>query len=85
MEEPKIELNEQQIMDLMMEFNNDPVVQQLQSFYQNETVPEIFGVSRREVSHSTFLAWFFNPTSNHGLGDAPLIQLLELYLKSIVR
>lgn len=81
MEENEKIMNEQEIIKSIIEFNNDPTVQQLQSFYYNQTVPEILGVSRSEVSHSAFLAWLFNPTANHCLGSRPLIQLLELYLK----
>lgn len=81
MEENEKIMNEQEIIKAIIDFNNDPTVQKLQSFYYNQTVPEIFGVSRSEASHSTFLAWLFNPTANHGLGSRPLIQLLELYLE----
>lgn len=74
--------SEKKIIDAITEFNNDIVVQKLESFYFNQSVPEIFGVSRQENSHSTFLAWLFNPAANHGLGNKPLIQLLELYLRA---
>ena len=81
MEENEKIMNDQEIIKAIIDFNNDPTVQKLQSFYYNQTVPEISGVSRSEASHSAFLAWLFNPTANHGLGSRPLIQLLELYLE----
>ena len=81
MKDAYLDMNEQEIIDAIIAFNNDPEVQQLQSYYYNQTVPEIFGVSRREMSHSSLLAWLFTPTANHGLGTRPLFQLLELYLK----
>lgn len=74
-------MDEQKIIESIVKFNNDPVVHQLQAFYNNKTVPEIFGVSRRELSHSAFLSWLFNQGSNHGMGLMPLMQLLELYMK----
>ena len=74
-------LSGQEIIDAIIKFNNDPEVQKLASFYSNQSVPEIFGVSRREVSHSAFLSWLFTTNANHGLGEKPLMQLLELYLK----
>ena len=80
-DESEKNMNEKDIIQAIIDFNNDPEVQQLQSFYYNQTVPDILGVSRNETSHSTFLAWLFNPTANHGLGAQPLVQLLELYLK----
>ena len=82
MEEITILDSEQKIIDAITDFNNDLIVQQLESFYYNQSVPEIFGVSRQETSHSSFLAWLFTPTANHGLGSKPLIQLLELYLRN---
>ena len=81
MKDTYLDMNEQEIIDAIIAFNNDPEVQQLQSYYYNQTVPEILGISRREMSHSSFLAWLFTPTANHGLGTRPLFQLLELYLK----
>lgn len=75
------DMNEQEIIDAIIAFNNDPEVQQLQSYYYNQTLPEVFGVSRREMSHSSLLAWLFTPSANHGLGAQPLVQLMELYLK----
>ena len=80
-EDPDKIISEREIVEAIIDFNNDPEVQQLQSFYYNQTIPEILGVSRSETSHSAFLAWLFNPTANHGLGHLPLYQLLELYLK----
>jgi uncharacterized membrane protein len=55
-------------------------VQRLKAIYYNQTLPEIFAVSRKELTHSSFLAWLFATSSNHGLGTAPLVQLLELYV-----
>ena len=81
MEDTNREKNEYNIIEAIIKFNNDSEVQQLQSFYNNQTVPEILGVSRREISHSAFLAWLFNPNSNHSLGQKPLILLLERYLR----
>lgn len=80
-EEDVASRNKRDIIETIIKFNNDPEVRQLQSFYYNQTVPEILGVSRREVSHSAFLAWLFNPDANHGLGQKPLIRLLERYLR----
>ena len=77
----KKKLSGQELIDAIIKFNNDPEVQKLASFYSNQSVPEIFGVSRREVSHSAFLSWLFTTNANHGLGEKPLMQLLELYLK----
>ncbi|MBR5469755.1 MAG: PD-(D/E)XK nuclease family protein [Paludibacteraceae bacterium] len=74
------EYTKKEIIDDIIAFNNDVDVQRLKAIYYNQTLPEIFAVSRRELTHSSFLAWLFATSSNHGLGNAPLVQLLELYV-----
>lgn len=74
------EYTKQEIIDDIIAFNNDVDVQRLQAIYYSQTLPEIFAVSRRELTHSSFLAWLFATSSNHRLGAVPLVQLLELYV-----
>jgi hypothetical protein len=41
--------------------------------------PNVFAALRlREIKHSDFLAWLFNPNANHGLGIAPFREFLRL-------
>lgn len=42
---------------------------------------EILGVSRKELPHSNFLAWFFNPNETHNLGDFALREFIKIYFK----
>ena len=74
------EYTKKEIIDDIIAFNNDVDVQRLKEIYYSQTLPEIFAVSRRELTHSSFLAWLFATSSNHGLGTVPLVQLLELYV-----
>ena len=74
------EYTKKEIIDDIIAFNNDVDVQRLKEIYYSQTLPEIFAVSRRELTHSSFLVWLFATSSNHGLGTAPLVQLLELYV-----
>ena len=74
------EYTKKEIIDYIIAFNNDVDVQRLKEIYYSQTLPEIFAVSRRELTHSSFLAWLFATSSNHGLGTVPLVQLLELYV-----
>lgn len=62
----------------IISFNNDPVVHKLRSHYYNKSFWEILGISRKENYHTSFLAWLFTSSENHGLGTAPIVQLLEL-------
>ena len=70
-----------EIIEAVLDFNNDPKVQRLASYYTNQSIPEIFKISRKEESHSAFLAWLFTPTANHELGNVPLILFIELYIR----
>ena len=74
------EMTTKNIIDAIIDFNNDPDVHKLMNIYYNQNLPGIFAVSRRELSHSSFLAWLFTMTANHMLGNIPIIQFLELYI-----
>ena len=52
--------NLDQIRDDIIKFKNDPDFQKLENFYYSKSFSEILGVSRREISHSGFLAWLLN-------------------------
>ena len=70
-----------QIRDEINKFKNDPEFQQLENFYYSKSFPEILGVSRREVSHSAFLAWLLNSSESHNLGEFPMKKFLDIILK----
>jgi len=42
---------------------------------------DILRVSHKELQHSNFLAWFFNPNETHNLGDFALKEFIKLYYK----
>lgn len=67
---------------LINTFEEDPVVKRLREIYLYRTIPEIFGICRSELAHSSFLAWFFNPFAND-FGADPLLLLLKLCSKKI--
>lgn len=58
-------------------FEGDSVVKRLREIYLYRTIPEIFGICRSELAHSSFLAWLFNPFAND-FGKEPLLLLLKL-------
>ena len=63
--------------EMIAAFEKDFDVQHLRDLYFYKTIPEIFGVCRSELAHSSFLAWLFNPTANE-FGIEPLQLLLQL-------
>lgn len=69
-------MEESKIREMLKNFHNDPNVQKLLSRYQRKSVSEIYGVARRELSHSSFLAWLFNSQADHGLGALACNKLM---------
>lgn len=56
---------------------NSNSFRELSSFYTQNSFFNILNISRKETAHSDFLAWLFNPNSNHELGSYALCKLLE--------
>lgn len=44
---------------------------------------DILRVSHKELQHSNFLSWLFNPTESHNLGDFALKEFIKIYFKEI--
>jgi hypothetical protein len=42
---------------------------------------DILRVSHKELQHSNFIAWFFNPNETHNLGDFALKEFIKIYFK----
>jgi hypothetical protein len=77
-----LELSIEDIRQEILRFKNDPDVQKLQSLYYSKSFSEILGVSRREVSHSRFLAWLLNNEESHMLGFFCISKFLEILVRS---
>ena len=76
----EFEFTLESIRDEIIKFKNDPSYLELENFYYSKSFSEILGVSRREISHSNFLAWILNHTENHGLGDFSIKKFLDIIL-----
>ena len=54
----------------------------VQNLVQEEVnLMNILRVSHKELQHSNFLAWLFDPKETHGLGDYFLKEFIKLYYK----
>ena len=73
--------NLDQIRDDIIKFKNDSDFQKLENFYYSKSFSEILGVSRREISHSGFIAWLLNDTESHKLGEFPIKKFFDIILK----
>jgi len=69
------------IRDEIIKFKNDIDFQKLEKFYHSKSFSEILGISRREISHSNFLAWLLGNKESHNLGDFPIKKFLDIILK----
>ena len=67
-------------IDLIRGFNLDPEVQKCLITYEAKSLPGILSVTRRELSHSAFIAELLKDKSFHGLGNYPLSLFLQLIL-----
>jgi len=67
-----------EIRQEIRKFNNDENVIKLERHYHSKSLPEILGSSRKELAHSSFLAWLLNNKESHLLSEYPIRKLLEL-------
>ena len=65
-----------QIRNEIIKFKNDVDSQRLDSYYSTKSYSEILGVSRRELSHSNFIAWLLNDQESHNLSSYPIKKFL---------
>lgn len=42
---------------------------------------DILRVSHRELQHSNFLSWLFDPNATHSLGDFAFKEFIKIYFK----
>lgn len=69
---------ESQLKELILDEN----FTDLQTLTSEEVnLMEILGVAHRELQHSNFLAWLFNPNESHTLGDFAIKEFIKLYFR----
>ena len=76
------ELTLSSIRNEIIKFKNDVVSQKLDNYYSSKTYSEILGVSRREISHSNFIAWLLCDKESHNLSSYPIKKFLEILVMS---
>lgn len=80
MEENNILTEKIEIRNSIINFKNDIDVQKLQSLYFSKSFSEILSISRREISHSSFIAWLLDNKENHLLSFFPIQKFLEIII-----
>ncbi|MBN4073442.1 PD-(D/E)XK nuclease family protein [Mariprofundus ferrooxydans] len=76
------ELSIDQIRNEIIKFKNDTVSQRLDTYYNTKSYSDILGVSRKELSHSNFIAWLLNSQESHNLASYPIKKFLEILVIS---
>ena len=76
------ELSIDNIRNEIIKFKNDIISQKLNKYYSSKSYSEILGVSRRELSHSNFIAWLLNNQETHDLSSYPIKKFLEILVIS---
>ena len=76
------DLSLDQIRNEIIKFKNDVVSQKLENYYGTKSLGEIFGVSRKELAHSNFIAWLLSNQESHNLGNYPFKKFLEILVLS---
>lgn len=66
----------------IIKFHNDVDKQKLEKYYGTKSLGEIFGVSRKELAHSGFIAWLLRNRESHNLGCYPFKKFLEILVLS---
>ncbi len=56
---------------------NDVDFDQVELGLKEANIFSILGIQRREIRHSNFLAWMFDPNGSHGIGNAFLRRFLR--------
>ena len=80
MENEKLILDKTEIVNNIINFKNDTEIQRLQSLYFSKSFSEILAVSRREISHSSFIAWFLDNKENHLLSFFSIQKFIEIVI-----
>jgi len=78
MDEKKILTEKLEIQDSIIRFENDIDIQKLQSLYFSKSFSEILSISRRENSHSSFIAWLLDSKESHQLSYFSLQKFLQI-------
>lgn len=68
----------QSILNLLTYFQSDSNVRMLHRIFKRKSITDIYGVARKELQHSNFLAWLLDPYESHGLGAYALERFLLL-------
>lgn len=73
---------EDEISSLERFLTDNPELEQLEKQANQFNLFEAVGITRQEIRHSHFLAFLFDPSQSHGLGDRFLKDWLTAVLKT---
>ncbi len=76
----KLDFTVSSIRESIINYKNDSSSQKLEILYYSKSFSEILGVSRRELSHSNFIAWLLDNGESHQLGEFSVKKFFDIVL-----
>ena len=82
MEKDKVtESSMEDIQKMLINYQTDPNVRKLYRLFKKKSITDIYGIARKEMQHSKFIAWLLNPNESHGIDSFALKQLLFVIVR----
>ena len=79
------DLSQSQVINWLNSFYLDRNFDAIRDLYSCKSFPEILAVGRKELCHSSFLAWLLNTTESHGLRQFPILQFLKIVVTRAIQ
>lgn len=71
----------EKVQELLIKYRLSPSVRQLSQSFKKKSITDIYGIARKEMQHSKFIAWLLDPKESHNLGSFALERLLPLIIR----
>ena len=69
------------IQKMLINYQTDPNVRKLYRLFKKKSITDIYGIARKQMHHSKFIAWLLNPNESHGIDSFALKQLLFVIVR----
>ena len=69
------------IQKMLINYQTDPNIRKLYRLFKKKSITDIYGIARKEMQHSKFIAWLLNPNESHSIDSFALRQLLFVIVR----
>lgn len=70
--------NLEQIQQMLLDFQRNPIARRLDKMFHKKSITDIYGIARKEMQHSKFLAWLLDPNESHNMRAFALKRLVSI-------